>query len=125
MASLKERFSKIKNNPEFTIKEQLGFASGSFGNTMGQDCVETYTDQFFREHLGLTTAQTLPLKSVTKVVNIFSAPIIGALLDASKPGENRSNKFMFCSAIPLTLASVLIFTVPNGTLLFRTVWAFV
>ncbi len=125
MASLKEKFSKLKNNPEFTLKEQLGFASGSFGNTMGQDCVETYTDQFFREHLGLTTAQTLPLKSVTKVVNILSAPIIGGLLDASKPGENRSNKFMLCSAIPLTLCSVLIFTVPNGTLLFRTVWAFV
>ena len=125
MASLKERFMKFKNNPDFTLKEQLGFASGSFGNTMGQDCVETYTDQFFREHLGLTTAQTLPLKSVTKVVNIFSAPIIGALLDAGKPGENRSNKFMLFSAIPLTVSSVLLFTVPNGSLLFRTVWAFV
>ncbi len=125
MKSLKERFSAMKNNSEFTLKEQFGFASGSFGNAMGQDCVETYTDQFFREHVGLTTAQTLPLKSVTKIVNILSAPIIGGLLDAGKPGENRSNKFMFFSAIPLTLTAVLIFTVPQGTLLFRTVWAFV
>lgn len=125
MASLKNRLSSFFKSTDFTLKEQLGFASGTFGNCMGQDCVETYTDQFFRDHLGLGTAQTLPLKSVTKAVNILSAPIIGALLDASKPGENRSNKFMFFSAIPLTAASVLLFTVPKGSLLFRTVWAFV
>lgn len=124
MASLKERFEKFKNNPDFTLKEQLGFASGSFGNAMGQDCVGTYTDQFFRDHMGLTTGHTITLKTTTKILNIVSAPIIGALLDAGKPGENRSTKFMLYSSIPLTVASVLLFTVPKGSLLFRFIWTF-
>ncbi|MBQ6267264.1 MAG: MFS transporter [Clostridia bacterium] len=124
MASLKEKYQAFKNNPHFTMKEQLGFASGSFGNAMGQDCVGTYTDQFFRDHMGLETRHTLTLKSTTKIVNIVSAPIIGALLDSGKPGQNRSNKFMLASALPLTIASVLIFTVPSGTQSFRFLWSF-
>ena len=124
MSSLKEKIHAFTHNPEFTMKEQLGFAAGSFGNAMGQDCVGTYTDQFFRDQMGLTTAHTLPMKSVTKILNIVTSPLIGALLDSGKPGQNRSNKFMLASAIPLTVASVLIFTVPNGSLLFRFVWSF-
>lgn len=124
MGKLKEKFLAFKNNPDFTMKEQLGFASGSFGNAMGQDSVGTYTDQFFRDHMGLETAHTLSLKSVTKVVNIFTSPIVGALLDSGKPGQNRSVKFMAFSAIPLTIASVLLFTVPHGSLTFRFLWTF-
>ena len=43
---LAESFRAFKNNPDFTLKEQIGFASGSFGNCMGQDCVGTYTSSF-------------------------------------------------------------------------------
>lgn len=124
MGFIKEKFLAFKNNPEITMKEQLGYAAGSFGNAMGQDAVGTYTDQFFRDHMGLSTNHTLPIKATTKAVNILSAPIIGALLDSGKPGQNRSAKFMLCSAIPLTIASVLIFTVPNGSLTFRFIWTF-
>ncbi|MBQ9946178.1 MAG: MFS transporter [Clostridia bacterium] len=120
MSTIKEKLNAIKNNPEFTLKELLGFASGSFGNCMGQDCVGTYTDQFFYDYMGLNSAQNLTLKSITKGVNIVSAPLIGLLLD------NRGNakKFMTLSAIPLTVASVLIFFVPTASLTFRLIWSF-
>ncbi|MBE6715979.1 MAG: MFS transporter [Ruminococcaceae bacterium] len=116
----REKFDEVKNNPDFTLKELLGFASGSFGNSMGQDCVGTYTDQFFYDYMGLNSAQNLTLKSVTKGVNIISSPIIGLLLD------NRGNakKFMTMSAIPLTVSSVLLFFVPTGSITFRLIWSF-
>lgn len=120
MSKLAEKLDAIKNNPEFTLKELLGFASGSFGNCMGQDCVGTYTDQFFYDYMGLNAGQNLTIKSVTKGVNIVSSPLIGLLLD------NRGNakKFMTLSAIPLTVASVLIFYVPSGSVTFRFIWSF-
>lgn len=120
MKSFAERFEAIKNNPEFTLKELLGFASGSFGNSMGQDCVGTYTDQFFYDYMGLGKEQNLTIKAVTKGVNIVSSPIIGMLLD----NTGSAKKFMMMSAVPLTLSSVLLFYVPTGSLTFRLIWSF-
>lgn len=118
--NLREKFQTVINNPEFTLKELLGFASGTFGNCMGQDCVGTYTDQFFYDYMGINTAKNLTIKSVTKGVNIISSPLIGLLLD----NTGNAKKFMTLSAIPLTVASVLIFFVPTGSLTFRFIWSF-
>ena len=52
-AKLKNTLDTIKNNPSFTVKEQLGFAGGMFGNAMGQDCVYTYSDKFNRDFLNI------------------------------------------------------------------------
>ncbi len=118
--NLKEKFNSIKNNPEFTLKELLGYASGSFGNSMGQDCVSTYTDQFFYDYMGLRKEQNLTLKAITKGVNIVTSPMIGMLLD----NTGSAKKFMTLSAIPLTVSSVLLFFVPTGSLTFRLIWSF-
>ena len=117
---IKAKFDNLRNNPEFTLKELIGFASGSFGNSMGQDCVSTYTDQFFYDYMGLQKEQNLSIKAITKGVNIATKPIIGMLLD----NTGSAKKFMTFSAIPLTVASVLIFFVPTGSLTFRLIWSF-
>ena len=117
--NFKEKFNSIKNNPEFTLKELLGYASGSFGNSMGQDCVSTYTDQFFYDYMGLRKEQNLTLKAITKGVNIVTSPMIGMLLD----NTGSAKKFMTLSAIPLTVSSVLLFFVPTGSLTFRLIWS--
>ena len=36
-SKLKAAWSKVIHNPTFTIKEQLGYSSGIFGNSMTQD----------------------------------------------------------------------------------------
>ncbi len=118
--NFREKFDAIKNNPEFTLKELLGYASGSFGNSMGQDCVATYTDQFFYDYMGLKKEQNLTIKAFTKGVNIVTSPMIGMLLD----NTGSAKKFMTISAIPLTLSSVLLFFVPTGSLTFRLIWSF-
>lgn len=117
---LAESFRAFKNNPDFTLKEQIGFASGSFGNCMGQDCVGTYTDQFFYDYMGLKSNNIIAMKSVTTGVSLISKPIIGFLLDNAWSAK----KFMSFSAIPMTLASVLIFFVPTGSATFRLIWSF-
>lgn len=117
---LSTKIDSIKNNPQFTLKEQLGYSAGSFGNAMGQDCVGTYTSQFFRDHMGLGSSHELILKSSTKLVNIAFSPIIGYLLDNTA----SSKTFMMLSSIPLAITSVLLFTVPTGSVTFRFIYTF-
>lgn len=124
MASLKEKFNKIKNNPDFTLKEQLGYASGTLGNAMAQDTVETYATKYMFDYMGLPNKNIVLLKSVTKGLNIVSAPIIGSLIDSGKPGENRTLKFMLGASIPMTIASILLFVSPPGSVMVRFIWTF-
>lgn len=125
--ALKEKISKYFKDSEFTPKEQFGYSAGSFGNCMAQDSVGTYSEMFILEHMGLGSnakKYTATLKGITKALDIVTAPIVGYLLDKSKPGQNRTLKFMFFSAIPLSISSIFLFIVPKGSLTFKLIYIF-
>lgn len=125
MGKLKEKFKSFKNNPDVALKEQVGYVSGVFGNCMGQDCVGTYTDQFLYDYMGLKSSQIVAMKSVTTGVNIFVAPIVGAMLDGNRSGKGNARTFMRAAAIPFTLSSVLLFFVPSSSITFNFIWSFI
>ncbi|WP_298772301.1 MFS transporter, partial [uncultured Fibrobacter sp.] len=124
MGKLTEKLQKFMDNPDVAFKEQMGYVSGVFGNCMGQDSVSTYTDQFMYDYMGLESKHMVAMKSTTTAVNIFIAPIVGAMLDNNRSGKGNARRFMMASAIPFTLASVLIFVVPSTSLTFNLIWSF-
>ncbi len=125
MGKAKEKLQKFMDNPDVAFKEQMGYVSGVFGNCMGQDSVSTYTDQFMYDYMGLKSSHMVAMKSTTTAVNILIAPIVGAMLDNNRSGKGNARNFMLASAIPFTFASVLLFVVPSGSLMFNLVWSFV
>ncbi len=125
MSILSEKIREIKNNPDIALKEQIGYVSGVFGNVMGQDSVETYTDQFMYDYMGLESQHIVSMKSASKVVNIFVAPIVGALLDNNNSGQGNARRFMMAAAIPFSLSAILIFVVPSSSILFNMLWSFI
>lgn len=125
MGKFKEKLQKFMDNPDIAFKEQMGYVSGVFGNCMGQDSVSTYTDQFMYDYMGLKSGHVVAMKSTTTAVNILIAPIVGAMLDNNRSGKGNARSFMMASAIPFTLASVLLFVVPSASLAFNVIWSFV
>ena len=125
MAKLKEKLQKFMENPDVAFKEQVGYVSGVFGNCMGQDSVSTYTDQFMYDYMGLKSSHVVAMKSTSTAANILIAPIVGAMLDNNRSGKGNARRFMTASAIPFTLASVLLFVVPSASLTFNLIWSFV
>lgn len=125
--TLKEKFSAYVRESEFTPKEQFGYSAATFGNAMAQDSVETYSEMFIIDDMGLganAPKYTLTLKAITKGLNIITAPVVGYLLDQSKPGQNRSLKLMIYSSIPMAISSVLVFVVPPASVTFKIIWVF-
>ncbi|MBE6786402.1 MAG: hypothetical protein E7538_09275 [Ruminococcaceae bacterium] len=118
------KIKKFLDNPDVALREQVGYVSGVFGNCMGQDSVGTYTDQFMYDYMGLKSSHVIAMKSTTTAVNILVAPIVGAMLDNNRSGKGNARSFMMASAIPFTIASVLLFVVPSGSLMFNLVWSF-
>ncbi len=124
--SIKEGWYKIKNNPSFTLKEQLGFASGSFGNCMGQDMIGTFFMFYMTDFMGITAEMLFVLSLVAKILNIIADPVAGGIYDAPpKNGRSRVKPFLLLTPFPLSITSVLLFVVPAASMTVRIIYVFI
>lgn len=117
----------IKNNPSFTVREQVGYAGGIFGNSMGQDSVGTFTDKFCRNFMGVTSTRMTIIANSVFAANFFANPIAGNFLDRpAKAGRLTPTKSILkYTPIPFAIASMLLFVVPTTSELFNFVWALI
>ena len=88
--SLKNSFKRLVNNPSLTLKEQLGYASGRFGNEMGQDVVGTFLTIFLAKYVGIEAAMITVFMGVSRILNVLCDPVAGTILDRGL-GKKRRN----------------------------------
>lgn len=121
------KFYAVTHNPSFTVKEQLGYASGMFGNAMGQDCVYTYSSKFNRDYQGIPAEKLNILETVSMTLGFFVPPVAGALLDRpTREGKKSVTKrILQLAPIPFAVTSMLLFIVPTRTILLNMLWTFV
>lgn len=121
MASLK---NKVTNNPSFTVKEQLGFAGGSFGNCMGQDSSQTFSEQFARDYMGIDNTRMTVMGNILTAVGLLINPITGNFLDApTREGKKPYSKiFLGVTPLPFAIASILLFIVPTTSISINFIW---
>lgn len=117
---------KLTNNPSFTLKEQLGYAGGIFGNAMGQDSIDTYDDIFIRTYM-FDEAHYYFITIIENIVKIFgflTPPVAGAFLDRpAKPGKKTPSKILTgLMPIPFAITSLLLFIVPSMNQNTNFIW---
>ena len=117
----------VTNNPSFTLKEQLGYAGGMFGNCMGQDSVQTFADQFFRDYMGIDTGKMTIMGNILTAMGFISTSVAGNALDTPpKPGHRSATKTILgIMPIPFALASLLLFIVPSSKVIVNFIWCLV
>ena len=123
--ALKDRF--FPPNPSFTLKEQLGYCGGIFGNCMGQDSVGTFADKFYREFMKIRAEHITIYSNIALVLGFVQAAISGYILDTPvSPGKKTPTKiFTGTMPIPFALASVLLFVVPTQDPVRNFIWMMV
>ncbi|MBQ9879539.1 MAG: MFS transporter [Clostridia bacterium] len=136
--SISDKISKFKdtvvNNPSFTLKEQVAYSGGIFGNAMGQDCIMTFEENFTYECMGISTERRQIMDNVNTVIGFFIPPIAGAILDKpTRPGHlPASKKILRITPLPFAVVSMLLFLVPSTFIpsslepaLLNFIWTFV
>lgn len=122
-----QRFrGKLTNNPSFTLKEQLGYASGIFGNAMGQDSIDTFDDKFIRKYMfsekdyGLITI----IENILMIFGFITPPVAGSILDTpARQGKKTPTKILTGTMpIPFAITSVLLFIVPSANPKTNFIW---
>ena len=115
------------HNPSFTVKEQLGFSGGMFGNCMGQDCVYTYSDKFNRDFQGIDPRHLIAMGNATNILSFIVPPFAGALLDRPVREGKMSNtkRILLTAPFPFAITSMLLFVVPTGSPVRNLIWSLV
>ena len=126
-SKLRSGLDKIKNNPSFTVREQLGYAGGMFGNAMGQDCVYTYSEQFNLDYQMISTKHLIAMGNATTILSFLVPPIAGGLLDRPVRENKMSNtrRILLSAPIPFAITAMLLFLVPSRSPLVNLIWSFV
>ena len=124
---IKDKINSVLHNESFTVKEQLGYAGGMFGNAMGQDCVYTYSDTFNRDFQNIDPGHLIWMGNATTVLSFLVPPFVGGLLDRPViPGkQSNTKKILKIMPLPFALTSMLLFVVPSGSPIINLVWSFV
>lgn len=126
---IKQRVADYKNNlfnvEGLSFREQLGYAGGIFGNSMGQDCAEAYADKFERNFMGINAENMLLKSDLALAAGFVAPPLIGAWYDRpTRHGkEHNLSRALSIAQIPFAVASVLRFVVPFGSSSLNFVWA--
>ena len=126
---LKEKLDRFKsqvvNNPSFTLKEQLGYSMGIFGNSMAQDSVNTFSDKFFRQFMGISGKNMTLLGNILIALGFAVPPIAGNILDTPVPASKRapSKSILMITPLPFALTSMLLFIVPFSDPVKNFIWA--
>ena len=122
---LKETAYNFTHNPSFTVKEQLGYAGGIFGNCMGQDCVYTYSSKFNRDFQMIETGRLNIMENASTILSFAVPPVAGALLDlpARENKKSVTKWILQLTPLPFAFASMLLFVVPSPNAAFNLFWA--
>lgn len=124
---IKNSLKKMVGESTIPLKEQLAYAGGTFGNSMGQDLVGTFLTLFMAKYMGIEMVWITALTVVAKVVNVLADPVVGTILDRGigRNPKNLIRPFLLLSPLPLSITSILLFVIPARNMAFRIVWVFV
>ena len=125
LTDLKERI--FVPNPSFTLKEQLGYCGGIFGNCMGQDSTGEFSDKFFRKFMKIRAEHITLYGNISMAVGLLVTAISGYLLDTpTRPGRPTPTKVITgVTPIPFAVSSMLLFVVPTGDPVKNFIWMLV
>ena len=123
---IKKTLDGISGNQSFTLKEQLGYAAGIFGNAMGQDCVGTFSDKFGRDCMGIDGKPLVWVGNASTAAGFAIPPVAGVLLDMPVKGKmSMTKRLIGLMPIPFALSSMLLFVVPPFGRTGMILWALI
>ncbi|MDD4592768.1 MAG: glycoside-pentoside-hexuronide (GPH):cation symporter [Parabacteroides sp.] len=97
-------------NRKLTVREKIGYGSGSVGDAIAYDFVVGFLLFFLTEIAGINPALAGTIILVAVLWDAITDPLIGLWSDRTKCKYGRKRPFLLGSAIPLGLAMVFLFS---------------
>ena len=106
------------------LREKVGYGIGDFGFNLYWANISAFLLIFYTDVMGLAAAAVGTMMLVTKLVDAVTDPLMGAIADRTRSRWGRFRPWMLYGAVPLALAGVLTWTVPDLDGNGRLLWAY-
>ena len=104
-----------ENVKPFGNGDRYGYMLGDLGNSLLFNLIGSYLLLFYTDVLGIGAAAVGTLMVVARIWDAINDPMMGVLVDRSKPNKNgKFRPYLMRAAIPVGLMAVLCFTVIPG-----------
>jgi GPH family glycoside/pentoside/hexuronide:cation symporter len=107
-----------------SLKEKVGYACGDVASNFYWRVFDVFLFIFYTDVFGLHPAAVGTMMLVTRLIDAFSDPLMGALADRTQTKFGKFRPYLLWGIIPIAAAGVLTFTVPDLDDSGKLMWAY-
>ncbi|MDZ7923663.1 MAG: MFS transporter [Marinagarivorans sp.] len=104
--------------------ERIGYGLGDAGFNFYWIIIGSYLSLFYTDIFGLSPAVAGTMFLVTKIVDAFTDPAMGAIADRTNSRWGKFRPYLLFGAIPMAGAAVLTMTTPDLSDNGKIIWAY-
>jgi GPH family glycoside/pentoside/hexuronide:cation symporter len=121
--------SLVKDSEVKAKEKWLGYLLGPAGALLLNAVLATYLNVYYTDVLGLTKlwggAFLVIFPIISKIIDAITNVIMGYIIDRTHTKEGKARPWLLVSAPLLTIAGILLFTVPKASTTVQAIWVIV
>ena len=114
-----------RSNRALSLERTWGYGLGDFGINLYFISALTYLTYFYTDVFGLTASAVVSLLVVARLIDAFTDPVMGLIIDRTKSRWGSMRPYLLFGALPMGVLLVLVFTVPDMNDTGKLIWAYV
>lgn len=111
-------------NTKIKLREKVAYGLGDVGFNFYWTSISAFLLIFYTDVFGISAAAAGTMLLVTKIIDAFTDPMMGAMADRTKSRFGKFRPYLLWLAIPLAAAGVLTFTTPDLSNNGKLLWAY-
>jgi GPH family glycoside/pentoside/hexuronide:cation symporter len=115
---------QLPSSHKLSIGEKVGYAMGDVASNFYWRIFDVFLFIFYTDVFGLAPAAVGTMMLVTRLIDAFSDPIMGAMADRTQTRFGKFRPYLIWGIIPIVAAGILTFTVPDLDDSGKLVWAY-
>ncbi|HEU5078343.1 MAG TPA: MFS transporter [Opitutaceae bacterium] len=115
----------MANTDRLSAREKFSYGFGDLASCLYWQTVSTYLALFYTDIFGITALAAGTMMGLSRSSDAFFDPVVGLLSDRTKSRWGKFRPFLLWGCVPLAIAGVLTFTVPNFGEHGKLIWAWV
>lgn len=117
-ATSSERLAKL------SWRERIGYGLGDAGFNFYWAIIGSYLIFFYTDVFGISAAAAATMVTVTKIVDAFTDPAMGAIADRTRSRWGKFRPYLLFGALPMMGAGLLTMVTPDLDETGKLVWAY-
>jgi len=107
-----------------SLREKLGYGLGDMGFNFYWANISAFLLIYYTDVFGISAAAAGTMMLVTKIVDAFTDPLMGAIADRTRSRFGKFRPYLLWLALPLAAAGVLTYSTPDLGETGKLVWAY-